>query len=281
MIYIAYDSSKVWGVGSEVLYQGSIYKCRVLHGPSPAYTPANGTYWEKIRTGLQAVVQSFEPGAMVDMFILDTSMLIDSEGTPGSVFYFVPGLNGDKTLIHFQGREYIPFPFAITGFEYSGVGKAPHPKIQVSNVTGLLYGLNLQYSDLVGAKVTRKRTFAQYLDGAENADPYAEFPLELYYIERKVQENRFYVEYELSGAYDFEGFMLPNSQVMSDYCGWSYRGVECGYTGGAVADIADNPTSVLALDQCGKRLTSCYLRYPGITSVLPYGGFPSVGKIQV
>lgn len=232
---------------------------------------------------IQSDIQKLEPGVLVDLFILDCTMLEDKNGDPGVVFRFCSGLQENAQPIVFQGETYEPFPIIASGFEYSGVGKATHPKVVVSNVTGIMFSLNLQFRDLVGAKVTRKRTFARYLDGYPDEDPTAEFPEEIYFIERKVTENRFYVEYELSGIYDFEGFVLPASQVIADFCCWEYRGAECSYTGEWCFTVDDLPlgnSGVLHLDVCGKRLSSCQARFPGRDAVLPFGGFPTVGKIK-
>jgi lambda family phage minor tail protein L len=73
--------------------------------------------------------------------------------------------------------------------------------------------------------------------------------------------------------------MLPRRQVVQNVCAWRYRSAECGYTGGAVADINDQPTTDPARDQCGKRLASCKLRF-GQYAELPFGGFPAAGLIR-
>lgn len=279
--YVPYNAALMWAVGQTVLYSGAVYECKVKHGPSPSYVPTNVTYWTKLLTLLTKDTQKLEPGTLVDLFILDTTGIEDLDGDPGGLLYFTAGLNDTMGSIVFQGNTYNPYPIQITGFEFSGTGKAPHPRVSVSNILGLMTSMNFQYDDLVRAKVTRKRTFARYLDGEPEADPTAEFPLEIFYIERKVSETTLVVEYELTGIYDLDGFMLPNTQIVADFCPWVYKGEECGYTGGAVGEVDDTPTGDPALDRCGKRLASCYLRYPDRERSIPFGGFPSVNKMRV
>lgn len=245
---------------------------------------------------IQSDIQSLAPGALIDLFILDCSVF------GGEIYYFhnyeladVP-LTDDVLLetlttddpseeiltasqdIIFQGHLYTPFPIQATGFEANGRGQANRPKLTVANVNGLLSSLCLLYDDLVGAKFTRKRTFSKYLDDQPTADPTAELPEEIYYIEQKTKENRQMIEYELSGIWDLDGVMLPRRQVCATACTFEYRGESCGYDGDPVAEIDDTPTTDPDLDDCGKRVASCKLRF-GETAELPYGGFPAVGRM--
>ena len=77
-------------------------------------------------------------------------------------------------------------------------------------------------------------------------DPTAEAPREIYYVDRKVAENRDAVEFELAAAIDLANVKLPGRQCISSICQWRYKGPECGYTGSAVFDENDNPGSVVA-----------------------------------
>ena len=51
---------------------------------------------------------------------------------------------------------------------------------------------------------------------------------------------------------------------------------ECGYTGTDYWTANDEEVSSASSDVCGKRLTSCKLRF-GSTAELPYGSFPGIG----
>lgn len=218
-------------------------------------------------------IQQLAPSAIIELFQVDAS----NQGLAAPL-YFHAGTNAIAQSIVFQGITYTPFPVEVSGFEYSGRGTLPRPTMRVSNVFSGITVLLLQYGDLVGAKVTRIRTLARYLDGQPAADPTAEFPREIYYVDRKVSENREMVEFELASALDLAGVMLPRRQIIQNTCPWAYRGAECGYTGTNYYDANDQPTTQ-AGDVCGKRLSSCKIRF-GQYSELPYGGFPSAGLIR-
>lgn len=223
---------------------------------------------------LNEEIQKLEHHAIIELYELDATSI----GAP-SVLFFHAGTNSASSSIQWRGQIYTPFPIEITGFESSGAGRDARPKMRVANVTGVITALTSAYADLVGAKLTRVRTLAKFIDGATDADPTAEFPRDLFFIERKTLENNVIVEFELVSGIDLEGKRLPSRLVFANICPWIYRGVDCGYSGAAIAaiddrlltaeEIANNPE----LDVCGKRLTSCKIRF-GSTSPLPYGGFP-------
>jgi phage-related protein len=97
---------------------------------------------------------------------------------------------------------------------------------------------------------------------AGTPDPTAEFPREVFYIDRKVSETRDFVEYELAAAFDLAGVRAPKRQCISNICQWVYKSAECGYTGG--------------LATCDKTLDACRAHF-GATAELPYGSYPGVG----
>lgn len=83
-----------------------------------------------------------------------------------------------------NGEIYQALPITAEGFELTGKGTLPRPKLAVSNIAGTISTLLTTLPEgLQGAKVTRIRTLGRYLDavnfpGSVNptADPYAEFP---------------------------------------------------------------------------------------------------------
>jgi len=229
---------------------------------------------------LAANTQRLEPGAIVELFEVDL--------TPfgGELLRFHAGTNALRQNVVWQGNTYTAFPIQASGFEFNGQGQAPRPKLLVANVIGSITALVLQYDDIVGAKVTRIRTLAKYLDavnfpGGSNptADPGAEFPRDVFYVDRKATETNELVEFELSPAMDVTGVMLPRRQIVQNICVWRYRGAECGYTGTTYFNSSDQSVGTLAQDVCGKRLSSCKARF-GQFAELPYGGFPAAGLVR-
>ena len=229
---------------------------------------------------IESDIQKLNPGALVDLFELDATAL------GGEVLRWHAGINGLGNDIVWQGNTYARFPVEASGFAKSGQGQLPRPRIKVANVTGLIGALTRELNDLVRSKVTRRRTFIRYLDAVNfpgsvnpSADPNCGFPDEVWFVDRKVSENGIFIEFELTAAFDVIGVQLPRRQCIQNVCTTKYRGPECGYTGGPVADITDAPTSNAAQDQCGKRLASCKLRF-GQYAGLPFGGFPGTGLVR-
>lgn len=227
---------------------------------------------------IRADIQSLAASAIVELFELDATIL----GAP-SVLHFHAGTNELRQPIVWQGISYAPLPIEATGFEWSGKGQLPRPKIKLANADGLFGALVNQYLGLLGAKITRHKTLAKFLDAVNfsggvnpTADPTQSLPDEIYFIDRKAVENPVYIEFELASAFDLPGVTLPRRQFVANTCAWRYRGAECGYAGAASYDMNDAPA---AIDACGKRLSSCKLRF-GAYAVLPFGGFPGSGMLR-
>lgn len=222
---------------------------------------------------IKADIQSLSPGARIELFVLDTTNLVG-----GTISRFHAGTNALRQNIVWQGQTYSALPIEASGFDITTKGTLPRPKIRVANVNGIFSALAMESDDLIGCKVTRKRTLAKYLDavnfpGGVNAlaDSGQYLPDDLWYIEQKISENRYIIEWELASVFDLQGVMLPYRQIIQDSCPWKYRGSECGYTGTSYFDLEDQPTT-LANDFCAKHLSSCKVRFPN--QELPFGGFP-------
>ena len=102
-------------------------------------------------------------------------------------------------------------------------------------------------------------------------DETARFPDEVWYIDRISSENQQAVEFELASKLELTNVLLPGRTVV-EHCPYRYRGPDCGYEGGPVATEADVATSNASEDRCGKKVSSCRLRFANTT--LPFGGFP-------
>ena len=225
-------------------------------------------------------IQKLAPSALVELFVLDYTSL------GGTVVYFHAGTNQLLANVTWQGQVYTARPVMATGFEKSGQGTMPQPQFTCSNIDGSISALCKAYADLVGAKVTRKRTFAKYLDAVNfpggvnpTADPTVAFTDEVWFVNCKTNEDFLSVVFQLASASDVAGVQLPRRQCTANICSWVYRSAECSYAGGAVADGNDVATAVLANDVCGKRLASCKLRF-GAFAQLPFGGFPAAGLVR-
>jgi lambda family phage minor tail protein L len=177
-----------------------------------------------------------DPDALITLFILDASSL------GGGVFRFYPGTDEENNPepISFQGLQYTPYPLDARGFDYTGQGAPPRPVLMFANILGTFTSLVLQYDDLIGARLTRRRTYRRFLDGQPDADAAQMLPDDIYYVERKVAENRATVEFELTTSMEVDDINLPRRQILANLCLWTYRGTECGYAVHQVrADIHD------------------------------------------
>lgn len=147
--------------------------------------------------------------------------------------------NGNKVRT-FQGKAYQPFSLEATGYEFSTQGVLPRPHITVTKVDETITAAMLASDDLIGTKITRKRTFYEFLDDQPGADPDAEYEPDVYYIDSVISDTPETVEFELTSPLDNENVLLPRRQLKSNACGWDYRGPDCGYTGAPVTDENGN-----------------------------------------
>ena len=229
------------------------------------------------------------PSAIIELFELHLDNNLHGSS---DVLRWHSGINEQISgNIVWNGETYQRVPVKAEGFEYKNTGTLPRPTLTVDNTTSLITALLLVVNattvgnDLAGAEVRRIRTLKKFLDatnfasGNSDADPYAAFPEERWFIDRKAAENRNVVSFELASKFDVAGQKLPKRQCVANVCQWEYRSSECGYTGSNYFDVNDNAAASLAQDRCGKRISSCKLRF-GQNNELPFGSFPSVGLSQ-
>lgn len=191
------------------------------------------------------------PSALITLFeinIWDLAFDLDQSITSNLteqdyIFRFHNCLTVTKNSIIFNGIEYSAAPIHAEGFEANSRGKPTSPKLSItSNEDGLPLIAALKQKvklmqDLIGAKVTRIRTFAKYIDAVNfvdgftpdgfSPDPTVRYPEDVYYIERKSQEDKFGIEFELTQVLDVENIKLPGRLVMADKCAFRYRGKGC------------------------------------------------------
>jgi lambda family phage minor tail protein L len=229
-------------------------------------------------------LQAIAPSAVIELFQLELNA---TQHGVNETYYFHAGVNADDNSdIVWDGQEYIRYPIEAIDFAYTGTGQLPRPKMRVSNIFGTITAILLSLPDgLLGAKVTRIRTLARYIDAVNfpggvnplgTPDPTAEFPREIYYVDRKSTETRDVVEFELAAVFDLAGIQAPKRQCIANICQWVYRSAECSYTGSSYFDENDNPVGSLGADVCGKRLSSCKRRF-GDFGILPFGSYPGIG----
>ena len=189
---------------------------------------------------IQQEVRNSWHDSIVELFELDLGAIT---GNSSDKYYFTGDIFPDGTKIQWKGQVYEPFPISVTGFETTTKGTIPQPELTVANVLGTLASVTNAFEDLVGGKITRRRTLGKYLDNGTSPDPSEEFPKDVYYIERKTSETSLTISWQLASKIDLEGLQIPRRIVTQNYCVWKYRGSECGYNGPPVADERDRPLS--------------------------------------
>jgi lambda family phage minor tail protein L len=182
----------------------------------------------------------------------------DDDADNANILRFHNNIKVINSYIFWQGKTYFPAPIQAEGFDISSRGTLPTPVLRITaqkeeeiEALSILRRSVHKYGDIIGAKVTRIRTFAKYLDAKNfsdiseadstqgvysspfpdeyEPDPYAEFPRDVFYVERKSSENKVNLEYELSALIDVEGIKLPRRVILSQKCGFTYRGCGCFY----------------------------------------------------
>lgn len=229
--------------------------------------------------------QRLATDALIYLFIVDTSPIGGAD-----LYRWTPGplsVSGSAAAVVFQGHTYTPIPVSMTGIAWNGRGPAPRPRVQVANIGGLLTSVVATYGDLVGAKVTRLTTYRKFLDGQPTADPSSYWEPDIWRIERKTVQSPQMIEWELGSVLDQEGRRLPGRQLLRDACTHTYRkwggasfiytNASCPYTGANYFRETGAPTGDPALDQCGKHLNDCRLRFPQGQN-LPTRAFPGLDK---
>ena len=206
---------------------------------------------------LSSVVGSISSSLIKDYAEVNPS-LPNFEDSKDNILRFHNNIRVFDSYIFWQGKTFFPAPIQAEGYEISSRGILPTPRLSMSSqsdqeteILSLIRRAIRKYGDIVGAKVTRIRTYAKFLDknnfadiakydGTDGSylsafpegyepDPYAELPRDIFFIERKASESKTAIVYELSSSLDVEGIKLPRRTVQSRKCGFAYRGCGCFY----------------------------------------------------
>tara|TARA_R110000824_G_scaffold11986_8_gene52752 strand:+ start:352 stop:1641 length:1290 start_codon:yes stop_codon:yes gene_type:complete len=235
---------------------------------------------------------NLNPSALVTLIEIDLSKLLDTrhiknlsseaeqigfrKNLSDSTLRFHNNIKIVNSYIVWQQNTYYPAPLITEGFETSSKGVLPQPTLTISSQSesgidqiALLKHEIRKFGDIIGAKVTRRRTFAKYLDRINfgktrrqkrtgrgylaqelpigyEPDPYSELPPDVFYIERKLSENKSAIQYQLSSILDLEGIKIPKRMIVSDKCMWQYRGCGCWYQHANGDEIENNAAGVAA-----------------------------------
>lgn len=181
---------------------------------------------------------SLDPDSFVDLFEIYVDQTV-------GIFRFHAGKNFTSSII-FRGNAYIPLPIEFSGFEFSADGKQNRPTIKIANIDGFITDYIKNKNDLINSRMKRIKIFVRNLDDinfSDGVNPFFgyrtkrnavkgygnSFYEDNYIINRKNQENKYFIEFALSSPLDLENQTLPNRKISDNICAWSYRGCGCNY----------------------------------------------------
>ena len=179
-------------------------------------------------------LMSLQPGSLLSLYRLYPDYI----SKPNYFFDVHDGSVFGKGVV-WQGITYQPMGIEAEGFETNANGRLNRPKIRISNNDYFVTNIAQNNNDLKNAKVIRKRVFVKFLDDINfdggnpfgEADASAELFNEEYLVSQKIQENKSFVELELTSPLDLDEFEVNNRRIFARYCYWKYRGEGCGYQG--------------------------------------------------
>lgn len=175
-----------------------------------------------------------EPTAVLDLFLVYPDYTNNKDTT-----YAIHGGSIFKKGVVWQGRTYMPIGMEMEGLEVNADGRLNRPKIKISNKDYFVTHLLKKFNNFEGARITQKRTLVKHLDDVNfdggnpfgQADFRAEISAQEYIVAQKTQENKLFVEFELTSPLDLDNFELNHRRIMGKYCYWQYRGIGCRYQG--------------------------------------------------
>ena len=118
-------------------------------------------------------LQEINPGSIIELFTIQLNTALHGSNT---IYRFHNGanLNANGEVV-WAGNSYLRFPIQCNGFEFGSTGTLPRPKISISNIFGTMTAIMQDVNtttignDLNGAKFTRIRTLARFLDAVNFA----------------------------------------------------------------------------------------------------------------
>ena len=219
------------------------------------------------------------PSSIIEFWRIEIKTIVFrfTSSAPASI---IP--NQDARVI-WNSQIYDCIPLESSGFEEGD--EFPRPKLRISNVGGIIRGIldRNEVHDLAGGNAIRIRTLLKYLDDANwpdggnpsgIANPNVELPKQEWRIERLINENPEFIEWELNTPLDIGNLTLPHRRFRRMLCPYKYRGESCGYTGTEYFDINNYSVTKESEDNCRHDVKACLLRFP--SGDLPFGGFPGL-----
>lgn len=148
--------------------------------------------------------------AFIELFELDATAI------GGTLYRFTPNVSEAGGSMSFAGNLYTAIPIVTTGWDFTSAGAPPKPTLSISNVNKTLLSAVISMGDLVGATLTRRRTFERFLDGSAEADGTMFLGPDTYVIEQKTQHNKNLITWQMTSIIDRLGMRIPRRQILKD-----------------------------------------------------------------
>lgn len=225
--------------------------------------------------------QQIEQDAIVELYQLDLSRW--GAGT----LYFTP--SGEGQSLFFDGVEYFTSVCEMSNVEYSTKGQLPQVDFKITIMDYALMAQVSHADSLVGAKLSRIRTYAKCLDNGSHGGRAEHWPIEQFVVSQMAEQNDLWLIYKLRVEFDQQNRKMPDKQCLRSCTHryrwfdkktgqFSYQGVTCPYRGDACYDAAGRPTTP-ENDTCSLQYKSgCKARYGN--NPCPFSGFISVRTIN-
>lgn len=128
---------------------------------------------QESNSSVLAELYKYNPSALIELYELDLTPLQEyytSKGAPIATtkYYFHNGKSQNLGNIIWgaSAQTYNALPIEIDGVQASSAGEVPRPSLTVGNIDLFFTQLCRAYANLVGAKITRIRTFVKFLNSA-------------------------------------------------------------------------------------------------------------------
>ncbi len=203
---------------------------------------------------------SLTPSALLELFIIDTT-LVDNNKLPISeqIIYIHNYVTEQLTPVYFDGQKYNATPCKFSNNELKGDGtQTPRPLFSVTNAGGYASRILRQTQGLIGAKVTRRRVFAKFLDTESwpSGPPLWNAPNinnhlseDIYFVNRKNSENKKSISLSLVTGLELDGARIPRRRMYANNCDFLYRNsTGCNYTALPIADVTNKKFEIAVVD---------------------------------
>ena len=144
----------------------------------------------------------------VELFVIDDS------NASGQIYRLTNTRPLDnQPYLSFGGQQYLFFPITSGGYETKSDGSLARPTLTVSNDDKTIQAAVITAGDLVGARVTRIRTLAKFLDSGETPDANQIMPPDVFFVEKMQSHTREQIVFQLCSALEKFAVKLPRRQI--------------------------------------------------------------------